>query len=83
MAIDIVNASFEFFGAGFQAINVYQILKDKAVKGVHWLSVLFFSLWGWWNIYYYPQLDQFYSMLGAIALVLVNTIWLGLMWKYK
>ena len=83
MLLDYINATFELAGAAFQALNVLQIYKDKAIRGVHWLSVFFFTAWGWWNLPYYTALGQVWSSVGASALVLVNMSWLYLIWYYR
>lgn len=82
MLLDIINGSFELAGAFIQWIQVRQILKDKEVKGVHWLPIMFFSSWGLWNLYYYPSLEQYFSFLGGLLLTTANTVWLVLIIKY-
>lgn len=82
---DLLNGLFEF-GGGFAIIfgHCRKLVKDKQVKGVSWLSVGFFSLWGWWNaIFYYPNLNQWMSFWGGLSIVIANTIWLILLIKYK
>jgi len=73
---DIVNGSFELFGAPFIFLSVIKLYKDKLVKGVSWVGVGFFASWGYWNLYFYPHLNQWASFFGGIAIVLCNTIWL-------
>jgi hypothetical protein len=79
---DIINGLFELFGGSMVWMNVRQIAKDKAVKGVHWLPTLFFSSWGYWNLYYYPHLHQWMSFIGGLCIVAGNTCWVVLMLKY-
>ncbi len=81
--LDFINGSFEFVGAAFQVVQVRQILKDKAVKGVHWLPILFFALWGYWNLIYYPSLEQWFSFTGGLLLTIATSIWLVLLIKYS
>lgn len=76
MNMDIVNGSFELIGALVLMLNVKALYKDKKVQGIHWGSTLFFSLWGIWNLIYYPSLDQWFSFAGGLAIVTVNTTWL-------
>lgn len=73
---DIINGLFEFAGAWALSLNVRKLWKEKIVRGVHWSSVCFFSSWGAWNIIYYPHLEQWFSFIGGVALVLVNATWL-------
>jgi membrane protein YdbS with pleckstrin-like domain len=80
---DLINAFFEFFAAIVASLNVRQILKDKEVKGVSVWPVIFFITWGFWNLFYYPHLDQLWSSIGAVAMLSVNILWLFLVIKYR
>jgi len=83
MTPDFFNGMFEFTGALILLKNVQTLYRDKIVRGVHWLPTLFFALWGLWNLYYYPHLDQWWSFTGGLAIVVVNLIWFGQMVYYK
>ncbi len=73
---DIVNGTYELIGAPFIFLSVLNLYKQKKVKGVSWIHVCFFTTWGYWNLFYYPHLNQWFSFYGAIAIVIANTIWL-------
>ena len=75
---DIINGSFECLGALFLLINIRQIIKDKSLNGVHILPTIFYTGWGFWNLYYYPSLDQWFSFIGGMAIVIVNAAWVSL-----
>lgn len=81
--LDATNAAFEVCGGGFQLLNIRQLLKDRQVRGVHWLPTLFFGAWGLWNIQFYSSLHQWLSLVGGWGLVITNAIWLSLLWKYR
>ena len=83
MLPDFVNGLFEFCGAGFIGLHIQQILRDKAVRGVSILATTFFATWGLWNLFYYPHLGQWWSFTGGLAIVTANTIWIGLMLRYR
>ena len=83
MTPDFINALFECLGGLFVALSVHQLWRDNQARGVHWGTVLFFSSWGYWNLYYYPSLGQIWSGAGAIGVALVNTSWLALLWRYR
>jgi hypothetical protein len=72
---DNVNGIYECGGAIALAVNCYQTYKDKEIKGLNLGSMLFFTSWGYWNLYFYPSLNQWMSTIGAAALVFFNTIW--------
>jgi uncharacterized membrane protein YfcA len=79
---DYVNGTFELCGGVFIALSVRQLLKDKMVRGVSWLAILFFTAWGYWNLFFYPHLDQWLSFAGGVGLALANTVYLALLVHY-
>ena len=72
---DIINGLFELVGGLMCWLNFRKILKDKKVNGVCWYVTAFFSVWGMWNLYYYPSLGQWASFYGGVVLVVGNTAW--------
>lgn len=80
---DVINGLFEAFGTLFVAKSVYQLYKDKEVKGISKLTMTFFTSWGYWNLYYYPSLDQWFSFVAGACLAFTNTIWVGQMLYYS
>jgi hypothetical protein len=74
---DAVNGVYEFMGAPFILMSILKLHRDKRVRGVSWIHVAFFSSWGYWNLFYYPHLNQWCSFFGGVCLVLANTFWLG------
>ncbi len=72
---DLVNGLFESGGAVTSLLNCWQLYKDKEVKGVVWQLTLFYSLWGLWNLYYYPHLGQWLSFAGGCMIVTFNITW--------
>lgn len=82
MSNDFVNGLFEFISALFLTLNVRRLYKDKEVKGVSIITSTFFFLWGIWNLYFYPKNHLQYSFIGGLFIVLVNSIWVGMMIYY-
>ena len=80
---DIINGIFELFASFFLFINVIKTYKDKKVAGVHWISVAFFTLWGYWNIYFYPHHGLKWSFIAGILVAIINTIWTIQLIYYK
>jgi len=80
---DLINGIFEILGGILCWMNVSKLRKDKLVKGVSWPVQAFFSLWGLWNLYYYPSLDQWCSFVGGIILVSGNSVWVLLAIYYR
>lgn len=79
---DIFNGLFEFIGGCFLCLNLKNLYRDKEVKGVSWLPVVFMSSWGVWNLYYYPSLNQWWSFWGGLWIVSINTTWLAMIYYY-
>jgi hypothetical protein len=75
---DLVNGAFELSGGVVCWLNVKRLLRDRSVQGVDWRVSAFFSAWGFWNLFYYPQLGQWASFAGGVALVIANTTWVVL-----
>ncbi len=80
---DLINGLFEIFGAYWLWNNVKMIRIDKVLKGVCWKPTVFFTAWGFWNLYYYPHLEQWWSFGGGVAIATVNMIWLSHIWYYR
>lgn len=76
MTPDQINGTFEFVGSLALWANVYRLHRDKQTRGVTWFATAFFMTWGYWNLFYYPHLDQWWSFWGGLSLVIANTIWL-------
>ena len=74
---DLINGAFECAGGFFIWLSVRKLYQDKKVRGVSWPHVAFFSSWGFWNIWFYASLNQWFSWVGGLSLVLMNTFWLG------
>jgi len=83
MTPDIINALFEFVGAIAAFHNCKVAFRDKSVKGVSIVSTTYFTSWGIWNLYYYPNLNQIYSFYGGCFLTIANFVWILLMIKYR
>ncbi len=80
---DLVNGLFELCGAFFVWLNVRKLHIDKQVRGVYWPVTAVFSVWGLWNLYYYPSLDQWFSFSAGIVLVSANIVWVGMAIRYR
>lgn len=83
MSPDLINACFELATGILLFLNSYKLIKDKVVKGVHLLPLMLITTWGFWNLYYYPHLDQWFSFWGGVVLVVANMLWFGLIVYYK
>ncbi len=78
---DAVNSLFQL-GGSFAVIWTAIILFDaKEIRGVSVASTVFMALWGFWNLYYYPSLEQWFSFAAAVVMAAANTVRvIGMIW---
>lgn len=75
---DFTNGLFEA-GTGLAACHsCYRLYCDKKVAGLSHYLMWWVTLWGYWNLYYYPSLNQWLSFTGGIVIVTANTVWIGM-----
>lgn len=79
---DIINGCFEAGGFLSAISNVRALLRDKQVKGIYWQAWCWFTAWGFWNVYYYWHLSQFFSWAAGIGLAVTNLTWLAILCYY-
>jgi hypothetical protein len=79
---DLINGSFELVGGSFLWANVCRLYLDKQVKGVYWLTPVFFAGWGIWSCFYYPWLGQWASFAGGCFITVANIVWAGMAMYY-
>ena len=60
---DLINSLFEISAGLLNTMNIFRIFKDKTTKGISWIPLSIFTMWGAWNLYYYPSLNQTLSLL--------------------
>lgn len=80
--MDGINALFELGGAIAVIPSIMKLLSDRHHAGVSAWTMMFFSAWGWWNLLYYPHLDQMLSTIGAAFLAVANTTYLILLVRF-
>ncbi len=81
MSNDLINGLFEIGGAALICMSIRRLWLDREMKGFSVWPLVFFTAWGFWNLRYYPSLDQWFSFAGGIAVVTVNSIYLLLILK--
>jgi hypothetical protein len=82
-SLDTINALFEAGGAAAIWKSVFVLRHDRQVKGVYWPASIFYSLWGLWNLVYYPSLSQWWSAGAGAVLVTGNIAWVVLAIRYR
>jgi ABC-type transport system involved in cytochrome c biogenesis permease subunit len=80
--MDLINGMFEMVGALLLILNCRRLYLDKCVKGISIFPALFFTAWGFWNVFYYPALGQWFSFAGGLCIVIVNAVWLSMTMYY-
>jgi len=80
---DMINAGFEI-GAGFAVLHhCWCLHRDREVRGVSVLAVAFFTLWGIWNVFWYPWLNQVFSFVAGIFVTLANVLYASMLSYYR
>jgi hypothetical protein len=80
---DQINALFEGIGSILIWKSITKLHREKIVRGVHWAPITFFGCWGLWNIYYYNHLNQWFSWIAGMSMVIANAIWIGQLFYYN
>jgi len=83
MSPDAVNGLFELGGAVAIAMHIRAIVKSRQAHGVSLVATSFFFLWGLWNLYYYPHLEQWMSFTAGVAIASLNCVWVALIIHYR
>jgi hypothetical protein len=76
---DHINACFENAGAILTFMNARQVYRDKGHAGIFIWAIILFTSWGFWNLYYYAHLRQWWSVAATVFMVSANLSWLGMM----
>ncbi len=79
---DMINGTLELVAGVFIALSVWKLHKDKKVRGVSYVHVGFFTAWGFWNLFFFPHYDLWFSFVGGVGVLTANTIWLCQMLYY-
>jgi len=79
---DLINGLYETGAGLFLALSCIKLYHDKEVKGWSLLTQLFFTTWSYWNLYYYPNLNQWISFFGGLVVVISNTVWTTMAFYY-
>ncbi len=83
MTPDMINGIFEAMGAMFVAMHARATWRARSSAGVSIVACIAFTVWGAWNLFYYPHLNQWWSFTGGIAVFAVNIVWLWLVIRYR
>ena len=83
MLPDLINGLFEGLGALLIWLNVKTLIQTKQLIGFRLSVVAFFAAWGYWNLFYYPSLNQPISTAFALVLALGNTFYTVLALIYR
>lgn len=83
MCPDTINACFQGSASLVILLSVRRVFRDKEVKRVSIIGAAFFTLWGFWNLYFYHAIGQTYSWLAAGLVAACNITWLVGLCKYR
>ena len=80
---DIGNSFFQFFGGVFVLNHCRVLLKQKQVHGLSIVSIAFFAVWGYWNLFFFTSQHLWFSLVGDLLNVTGNTLYVVLLIKYR
>lgn len=83
LTLDTINSLFELLGGFFVLGHCRAVIRDKAVSSVCITSIVYFTSWSCWNLFYYPFLGQSLSFYGAAFLLLTNAVYIGMLLYYR
>jgi hypothetical protein len=83
MTPDMINGLFECVGGLLVLLHCRAVLRDRAVAGVSPIATALFTLWGIWNLFYYPHLGQWFSFAAGLVIVAANGWWLFLLYRFR
>lgn len=83
MNSDLINGGFETTGAILTFVSIHKLYHSKRTDGVSWMPILVFTLWGYWNLFYYPELGQWASLSGAVLMTFANSVWVAQIIHYR
>ena len=82
---DLINGGFEALASLFILNHARVLWKTREPHGVSLLSTVFFTVWGAWNVWFYPHLGQIFSFYAGITVMIANLFWIAsivhLRWK--
>lgn len=73
--MDTLNALFEVSAGFFILFSILRLHREKSAAGVSVVTIVFFSVWGYWNLLYYPSVGHWWSFTGAAGVALANTVY--------
>lgn len=75
LTMDQANAALEMGGAFLRTLDCIKLFQHKRFVGGHLGTALYFLLWGVFNVFFYPSLNQVWSFWAALALMVINGLW--------
>ena len=75
MNLDIINSVLIMTAGAFISASVVKLYKDKVVRGVSPIHVGFFTMYGFWHVFFFSSLNQWWSVAGGIVAITMNSIW--------
>lgn len=82
MTPDQINGLFEAFGAASILLHCRSLYRAKELKGASLTPFLFYTAWGFWNLYFYPSVGAYWSFVGGIGVVSANTVYCSMVVYY-
>ena len=78
MNVDYITSAFQAGAVLFLCANIIRLWKDGELKGISIWMMVYFTIWGYWGVFMWADLQQPWSMWTNVGIAVAYTIWLGL-----
>lgn len=80
---DFVNSLFNWVAAIFVIANALDIYRKQDVAGHTLPSVIFFTVWAFFSIFYFAGLGQWWSVVPTVAMAIANGVLMTLVFRFR
>ena len=83
MTIEMLEGLFYILGAVLAWMNARQLYVDRTLKGVHWGTPIFLTIFSLWSLFVNPLQSVWLAHYASIAMLVGNLIWVSLLLRSK
>ena len=81
--MDLINSAFVLVAVAMAALDLKQVRKDRQVKGLHFATAILFTVWPFWDLFYYASLGQTFSLFACTVLATLRGFWFVDVWRFR
>lgn len=83
ISLDTINAGMMTGGLFMNVLNCRRIYLDKEVVGVSLIPTIYYIFWAIFGAYYFYTLNQPYSALLDVIMIIGYIVWLSMAINYR